>query len=244
MDLDSRNERPRAEPEGRGRPSRPSSVRGSEDSVETFSRAGAASPRILAVALAEIVQRGYDATSVRTIAREVGVTVPVLYYYYENKQAILVALLDTAMGLVTSRVEEALASAGDDPVRRLSAVVEAVCLYMAGHPDLAFLDSERRSLDPANLEHYLAQRDRIDAVVDAAIADGVATGLFRTAMPGTVRRAILSMCQGIATWFRQDGPTTPAETAAEHVRIALAAVQWDPDARRTPSIDAADPAAR
>jgi AcrR family transcriptional regulator len=183
-------------------------------------------PTILEVALRQIVEHGYEATTVRTIARAVGVTVPALYYHYENKQAILVALLDHAMELVTSHVDAALAEAGDDPVQRLSAVVEAIVLYMANHSDLAFVDSERRSLTPENLKHYLAYRDRIDGLIQDAIEDGCRAGVFLTPVPDEVRRAILSMCQGVAGWFHATGPKTPDVTAKDYVRIALASVEY------------------
>lgn len=180
---------------------------------------------MLDVSLAEIVEHGYDATTVRTIASKVGVTVPALYYHYENKQAILVALLDHAMDIVTSHVYAALAEAGDDPAQRLSVVVEAIVLYMAHHSNLAFLDSERRSLTPENLAHYLQRRDQIDRALGAAIQDGCDIGVFATPVPTEVRRAILSMCQGIAGWFHSGGPKTPEQTAQDYVRIALSAVE-------------------
>jgi AcrR family transcriptional regulator len=183
-------------------------------------------PPILAVSLGQIVRHGYDATSVRKIAGEVGVTVPALYYHFENKQAILMALLDHAMSIVTSRVDAALEEAGDDPVAQLSGMVEAIVLYMAHHRDLAFLDSERRSLSPANLERYIAHRDRIEALLRDAITSGCASGVFRTPLPAACGRAILAMCQGVAGWFQPSGPQTAEETAADYVAIALAAVSF------------------
>lgn len=183
-------------------------------------------PRILQVALAEIVKHGYDATSIRTIAREVGVTVPALYYHFENKQSMLVALLDRAMGTVLGHSEAALRDAGDDPVRRLSALVEAIVLYMAHHSDLAFLDSERRSLTPENRTRYFAQRNQLGRWLQEATGDGADQGLFGTDVPGECSRAVLSMCQGIASWYRLGGPVPPKEMAQRYVRIALAAVEY------------------
>jgi AcrR family transcriptional regulator len=183
-------------------------------------------PRILQVALTEVVQHGYDATSIRTIAREVGVTVPALYYHYENKQAMLVALLDRAMGIVLGHCAAALRDAGDDPVRRLSALVEAIVLYMAHHSDLAFLDSERRSLTPGNRARYFDQRNHLGRWLQEAITDGADRGLFATDVPGECSRAVLSMCQGIASWYRRGGPVGPEAMAQRYVRIALAAVEY------------------
>lgn len=182
-------------------------------------------PPILRVALAQIVEHGYDATTVRTIARDVGVTVPALYYHFENKQAILVALLDHAMTIVTSHLDAALVDVAPDPVARLSVIVEAIALYMAHHRDLAFLDAERRSLTPENLAHYVLRRDRVERELRVTIEDGCARNAFHTPIPEACGRAILAMCQGIAGWYRPEGPQTAGQTAADYVRIALAAVE-------------------
>ncbi|RMI31340.1 TetR/AcrR family transcriptional regulator [Nocardia stercoris] len=183
-------------------------------------------PPILRVTLAHIVEHGYDSTTVRTIAREVGVTVPALYYHFENKQAILVALFDHAVSIITSHIDAALAEAGDDPVRRFSLMVEALALYMALHRDLAFIDSERRALSPDNLKSYVQHRDRVEQQLRESIEAGVAAGEFRTGDPEGCGRAILSMCQGIAGWFRADGPDAAEDVARRYVAIALATVQY------------------
>ena len=209
-------------------------MRQTADSAVTMTPASAANWRvyppltlspILTVALTQFVEHGYDATTVRTIAREVGVTVPALYYHFENKQAILVALLDHAMATVSSHVDAAIAETGEAPVDRFAAIVEAVVLYMAYHRDLAFLDSERRALTPANRARYVAHRDRLEQKLRETIEAGRRFGAFGTEDAATCGRAILSMCQGIAGWYRPDGPDTPEGTAARYVRIALAAVE-------------------
>ena len=81
---------------------------------------------LLALALDEIVEHGYDGTSVRKIANRAGVTVPALYYHFENKQAMLRELLDHAMRIVLTHARAALQEAGADCPARLSALVEAI----------------------------------------------------------------------------------------------------------------------
>ncbi|WP_424936335.1 MULTISPECIES: TetR/AcrR family transcriptional regulator [Bacteria] len=183
---------------------------------------------VLAVALRQIVDSGFHATTVRTIARDVGVTVPALYYHFENKQAMLVALLDHAMDIVTAHVAAALAEAGNDPAERLGLVVEAIVLYMANHPDLAFLDSERRALTDENLAHYARRRDSVEQAVREVIAAGTADKAFATPDPEECGRAILTMCQGIAGWYRIGGPVSPEQLAQRYRRIALAVVEYAP----------------
>jgi AcrR family transcriptional regulator len=54
----------------------------------------AAKDRLYAIALRMIATRGYEATTLREIAAEAGVSVGLLYRYFPNKQAVIVALYD------------------------------------------------------------------------------------------------------------------------------------------------------
>ena len=52
--------------------------------------------RLLKAATLLFAQKGYTATSVREIVEQAGVTKPVLYYYFRNKEGIFHAILDCA----------------------------------------------------------------------------------------------------------------------------------------------------
>jgi AcrR family transcriptional regulator len=54
----------------------------------------AARERLYATAIALIARRGYEATTLRDIAGEAGVSVGLLYRYFPSKQAVIVALYD------------------------------------------------------------------------------------------------------------------------------------------------------
>jgi len=54
----------------------------------------AARERLYGIALRMIAERGYEATTLREIAREAGVSVGLLYRYFPSKQAIVIALYD------------------------------------------------------------------------------------------------------------------------------------------------------
>jgi AcrR family transcriptional regulator len=54
----------------------------------------AARDRLYATALQLIATRGYDATTLRDIARDAGVSVGLLYRYFPSKQAVVIALYD------------------------------------------------------------------------------------------------------------------------------------------------------
>src|SRR6187549_2402359 len=54
----------------------------------------AARERLYAIAMRLIAERGYDATTLRDIAREADVSVGLLYRYFPSKQAVVIALYD------------------------------------------------------------------------------------------------------------------------------------------------------
>ena len=54
----------------------------------------AARSRLYSVAIRLISERGYEATTLRDIAKEAGVSVGLLYRYFPSKQAVVIALYD------------------------------------------------------------------------------------------------------------------------------------------------------
>src|SRR5687767_1409846 len=54
----------------------------------------AARDRLYGTAIRMISARGYEATTLREIAKEAGVSVGLLYRYFPSKQAVIVALYD------------------------------------------------------------------------------------------------------------------------------------------------------
>jgi AcrR family transcriptional regulator len=181
---------------------------------------------ILRHAMEAFNEHGYHGTSVRDIAGRVGVTVPAIYYHYANKQALLATLLETSMKDVLDRCRAAAAEAGDDPLTRFSSMVESIVLYMANRKGLAFLDTEIRSLEPANRARYVALRDYLEHMLLDTVRSGITRSVFGTPIPEDAVRAVLVMCQGVANWYRADGPLTPTEIAERHVLLSLGTVGY------------------
>ncbi|ATB46189.1 TetR/AcrR family transcriptional regulator [Corallococcus macrosporus] len=59
--------------------------------------------RLYAIALASLSTRGYEATHLRDIAKEAGVSVGLLYRYFPSKRAILLALYDELSSAYAAR---------------------------------------------------------------------------------------------------------------------------------------------
>jgi AcrR family transcriptional regulator len=184
---------------------------------------------ILSSALDAFYLEGYHGTSVRDIAGRVGLTVPALYYHHANKEAILYALLDKSISRLIEQCDECLDAAGPDPVDRFLRLVECQVRYLANNVKSAAMDAEIRSLSPANRRAYSERRRIVESLLTDTIEDGVRVGSFDVDDPAAAARALLGMIQAIATWFRADGPLSPAVIAAQYVTIAARTVGGSPD---------------
>jgi AcrR family transcriptional regulator len=204
----------------RGAKSTPSKSHLADASWEDYSTGPDLDP-VLRHALEAFEETGYHATSVRDLARRLGQTVPAIYYHYENKQAILVALLSYSIDDLLARSKAAIAQSGHDPKRQIEQLVRCMVLFTAHRRELAFLDAEIRSLEPANRKEYVAKRDEVEALLIDAVEAGMSGGLFIRGDAHAVARAIITMVRGIANWYRMNGKLDPDSLADLYVMLSL-----------------------
>jgi AcrR family transcriptional regulator len=107
--------------------------------------------RILESALNLFRERGFDETAMRDIAAAAGVAVGAAYYYFESKEALVMAFYQEANIAMHERIEAALAKK-TDLKSRLRAVIDVKFEYFA--PNRKFLGALlRHAADP---EHPLS----------------------------------------------------------------------------------------
>ena len=75
--------------------------------------------RILEVAAQLFAARGYAGTSVRDIAKELGIANPSLYYHFKSKKTLLAELLAEPLERVERAAKEAEGLSGDAKTRRI-----------------------------------------------------------------------------------------------------------------------------
>jgi AcrR family transcriptional regulator len=184
---------------------------------------------ILSAALDAFYESGYHGTSVRDIARRVGVTVPALYYHHENKEAILFALLERSIDHLRALCDLAVEDAEDDVVERFLNLVECLVRYTSRSSKMAHLDAEIRSLSPNLRGVYAGKRHEIEAMVLGTTEAGVSGGQFDVPFPRDTVRALMGMIQAIATWFNPGGPLTVDEVADRYKAISARMIGASPD---------------
>lgn len=182
-------------------------------------------PPLLQSAVDAFVLHGYHGTSIRSLASHAGLSVPGLYHHYDSKHAILVDIMRFAMDDLYARSTAAIAEAGASVEHQARAAIECLVLFHVHRADLAFLAaSEIRSLQTTARSEHLARRDRQQRLLVELVDRGVSDGIFRPDSPRLTTRAVITMCTGVAQWFRKEGDLTPAQVTEHYVAVSMRAL--------------------
>ena len=169
---------------------------------------------IRAAATRLIARRGYAALGMRRLAEEIGLGAAAIYHHYPNKEAILVSLME-------AHVREALEAwravrSPGGPAPSAAARLEAFTRFHIRHhwtrrDGLCVSHLELRSLGPENFRKIEALRNRYEHEVIAILQAGATAGAFAAMDVRVTARGIIALLNGLATWYRPDGPIGRAE---------------------------------
>lgn len=168
-----------------------------------------------------IFEHGYEATSLRQLAAEVGIRPSSLYNYMHTKQDLLFSLIEMHMQELLDQVDAALTDVGE-PVDRLAAFVAFhVRYHMVRKSEVSVVNFELRSLDAEHYATVVEMRKRYESRLSDVIEDGIQRGIFGPLDVAVATFAILAMLTGVCTWYRPDGRLSEAEIIKVHTSMAL-----------------------
>ncbi len=192
----------------------------------------AARARILSAARKLIRIQGVEGTTIQHIVAEAGSSVGNLYFYFRNKEALLLAVIAEIFGLIWRVGEEEMAAVSEGPGRMV--VLQHVNVIAAyEHPDLAELVLSDRfdsvvsfieTVQQLRFKTLLSENvpglddDELDLVV-AAWA-GVARNALLQHLRGRCDVDFLAMARFISRWNLTASGLLPAE-----VKRALSAAE-------------------
>ena len=133
--------------------------------------------KILAAALRLFARKGYAATTVRQIVDEADVTNPMLYYYFDSKQGVFLALIEVLFEAMSETVDDIM-DEHDDVRVQLREVGTAYFEGCRQSPEIlqfiyAAMFGPAESCPTFDVPEAHGQaRDRIEASICDAIADG------------------------------------------------------------------------
>lgn len=157
-------------------------------------------------------RQGFQATTVRQIAKEAGILSGSLYHHFSSKEAILQEILSVFMERLLNRFEE-IAGEGGEPRDVLDRLIEhAFHTIEVDSATVALYQNESSFLSTQpGFEFLSAKSNRIEQIWLGAIEDGQKAGVFReTIDAGVAYRFIRDSVWSTVRWFRPGGRHTAA----------------------------------
>jgi len=185
--------------------------------------------RILDAALAAFADRGVEATSLDSLAAEIGVRKQTILYWFPSKEQLLLGVVDHAVAELATRLSEAAAAARPSSRQR---PVTTRTLPKVPTPDVAASTAGPTSNSPSrasNRRRFDAQRAGLGPA--PALGDQLVAVVDATFRLGTTRPQLLAVVREVA----RVGPPASTRLAAAVeplVETAAAALGGDVDRER------------
>lgn len=123
--------------------------------------------RIQAIAVELFTERGYDKTSLREIAEQLGVTKAALYYHFKSKDDILHSLVDDYFGQVDALIAWGQSQRRTPEVRE-EILVRYLDIVIGGHKVYKMLHQNQAALASKTSVKERGQlfRERMNSIID------------------------------------------------------------------------------
>ena len=164
---------------------------------------------ILKVATGLFAEKGFEATSVRKLAAESGLSVPGMFHYFSTKEEILYEIMINFMEDVYKNITEIMKS-DKDPVQKL----EFLCTYYvqkytAHQEELIILNSEGKALT-TNHRKLFIKKQRIYVEAIEKIINELTIKKIAKPMNNVVLTFLFyGMVHWTSTWYDSSGEISP-----------------------------------
>ncbi len=177
--------------------------------------------RLIEAGMKIFAERGFDGTTTRDIASEVGLSPASLYVHFRSKEQLLYVISLGGHQFVDGLVREAL-EVSDDPAEQMGALAEGV---VAGHLDrhdvARVINNEVERLGPDHQDEILRMRGEVTSRIADTIERGIAAGIFDPVDVPVTAVAITSLISDCCRWYRTDDADEVAHIAAQYRRLVL-----------------------
>jgi AcrR family transcriptional regulator len=173
---------------------------------------------IRAAAVDLIYQYGYNGTSMRMLAAEVGIDQSTLYYHIKSKQNLLYQIITDVREEYMAGLRAALDVR--DPEEQLHRFIRYHVGIRFKLKKMSFISAtELRSLTPARRRKTLDTQRTVLRTVNDIIDRGIAAGTFDVSDSKVAALAIFQLLNGINKWHSSRGTSTDDRIVEMHIQF-------------------------
>ncbi|MGV9869109.1 TetR family transcriptional regulator [Rhodococcus koreensis] len=165
---------------------------------------------------------GYEATSLRTVASEVGIQVGSLYNHISGKEELLTDIMVAVMDELLEAVHQAVAEAEPGAVNKFKAAVDCHIRYHAEHAREVFIgNSELRALSDGDLDEVLGKRAEYERLLQTLVKN-VAKETGADILDAKLQTySVLAQGAHVSSWYKPGGPKSLDKVVKTYITMAL-----------------------
>jgi AcrR family transcriptional regulator len=166
-------------------------------------------------------ERGFDATSMSSIASAVDLTKAGLYYYIESKEDLLYAIINFAMERLETMVIEPSRVITDPQKRLLSIITRHARLLTEDNKAITIMTDEVDGLKPKHRKQILDRKRAYFELVRSTFDSLRAEGTLRDVNTTVAAFSVFGTLLWLPRWFRSEGPLTSEQVVEQIVAIVV-----------------------
>jgi AcrR family transcriptional regulator len=174
---------------------------------------------VLQTAAQLYLELGYRKTSMSLLAARLKITKPALYYYFRNKEELLVECYRAGIESIEGALKGAIDYQGNG-LEKVEAYIRSYATAIVSFDFgrcVATLDDSELSNQARRLVRNLKRR--IDAAIRGYIDEGIADGSIASCNSKMASFAIAGAINWIGTWYRPNGGLGNEEIVSEFTRL-------------------------
>lgn len=184
--------------------------------------------QLVAAAVETVNEMGYHGASLSSIGKRAGVAKSAIAYYFDSKEALLLSIVDEAWSSLGAAIAGAVPN-DDDPAARLTAYADTYLAHVDSHRQViaaaADIVVSHRGEDGVPL--YLLTDDTDTALLRQILADGIASGAFRTLPVEIAVEIVESLLDRTISMVQRDGGVDLSTYRATVVPFLLSSLERD-----------------
>lgn len=187
---------------------------------------------VLKTAAHLFVEHGYQKTSMSLLSTRLKITKPALYYYFRNKEEILVACYRSGIAAIESHLEPLDREPGT-ALAKLQVFVQGYATVILTHEFgrcVAMIDDSELSAETRRGVRDLKRR--VDASIRRLVTAGMVDGSIAECNPKLVSFAIAGAINWAGTWYEPGGELAAEEIAEEFMQILTGGLDVGPRAKK------------
>jgi AcrR family transcriptional regulator len=178
--------------------------------------------RIVTEAVRLFSEQGYAATTIRDIARGVGLLPGSLYAHIDDKEGLLVEIVEGGIDKFLAAIESVVDSPEPADVRLREAIKAHIRVIAENVDQTSVVFHQWKHLAPDRRADIVGKRNRYEEIFTRLIQDGVESHAFgQHVNPRITVLAVLGMLNWVPEWFSPQGPETADEVGERLADLVL-----------------------